>query len=101
MSSSGIIISYEAAERDVRNLEQAKATLNDALAALNNLLATAECVQGMTGSAIVNKTKVLIDRLNILNENLYNAQRAINAAVEEKREADERAAQLISGNGGI
>ena len=69
MSSSGIIISYEAAERDVRNLEQAKATLNDALAALNNLLATAECVQGMTGSAIVNKTKVLIDRLNKLNEN--------------------------------
>ena len=67
-------------------LEQAKATLNDALAALNNLLATAECVQGMTGSAIVNKTKVLIDRLNKLNENLYNAQRAINAAVEEKRD---------------
>ena len=101
MSSSGIIISYEAAERDVRNLEQAKATLNDALAALNNLVVTSGTMEGLTGNAINQKAQILVSRLNALNANLENAQRAINAAVEEKREADERAAQMINKNGVI
>lgn len=101
MSYSGIIISYEAAARDVRNLEQAKATLNDALSALNNLVVSAGSMEGMTGQAITQKARVLIARLNSLNHNLENAQHAINAAVEEKREADERAAQMINRNGGI
>ena len=100
MSSSGIIISYEAAERDVRNLEQAKATLNDALETLYNLLATAESIHGKTGTAIQNKTKQLIGRLKNLNMNLESAQKAINTAVKEKREADESAAQLINNNNG-
>lgn len=101
MSSSGIIISYEAAERDVRNLEQAKATLNDALAALNNLVVTSGTMEGLTGNAINQKAQILVSRLNALNANLENAQRAINAAVEEKRDADERAAQMINKNGVI
>ena len=101
MSSSGIIISYEAAERDVRNLEQAKATLNDALAALNNLVVTSGTMEGLTGKAINQKAQILVSRLNALNANLENAQRAINAAVEEKRDADERAAQMINKNGVI
>jgi len=101
LSSSGIIISYEAAERDVRNLEQAKATLNDALAALNNLVVTSGTMEGLTGNAINQKAQILVSRLNALNANLENAQRAINAAVEEKRDADERAAQMINKNGVI
>lgn len=101
MSSSGIVISYEAAERDVRNIEQAKVTLNEALAALNNLVVTSGTMEGATGNAINQKAQILVSRLNALNANLENAQHAINAAVEEKREADERAAQMINKNGVI
>ena len=95
-----IIVDFEAAQRDMTNLKNAGRTLQEASNAVQKLLSTANGMQGMTGTAIVNKAQIIAVKLDNLMLNLDKASRAINSAVEEKRLADAEAARM-SQSGGI
>lgn len=95
-----IIVDFEAAQRDMTNLKNAGRTLQEASDAVQKLLSIANGMQGMTGTAIVNKAQIIAVKLDNLMLNLDKASRAINSAVEEKRLADAEAARM-SQSGGI
>ena len=98
--SGVIIIDEDAARLDINNLESAKGKLNDAMAAVNKLMSITAQMQSNTGSAIQEKSRQIAVKLNDLMTNLSNAQKAINAAIEEKQAQDMRAEQ-INRSGGI
>ena len=95
-----VLISFEAAQRDINNLNSAMNTLKDANAAVSKLLSTASGMQGQTGAAIVAKAQQIAQKLSSLESNLMSASQAIHSAVEEKRQADAEAAR-VSQSGGI
>ena len=95
--SGQIAIDSAAAQADIQKITMAKQKLVDSLNSLNSLKTQASGMQGMTGTAIVNKAMELENQIKRLNEKLDASCSFINTTVARYKDLDRQyAAQIRS-----
>lgn len=99
--SGQIAIDSAAAQSDIQKITMAKEKLQDSLNSLNSLKANASGMQGMTGTAIVNKSVELEKQINALIEKLDTTCSYIRTTVARYKEEDRQYAAQIRAQGGI
>ena len=82
-------INPAAAENDIRNISRAKEKLEQATASIKNLRNIAAATQGQTGQAIMDQCDKLQNKVDALQTQLSNSQKAISIVVQ-KYEDDDR-----------
>ena len=99
MAVNGIKIDEVAARADISRINQAIPELQAARAALVRVKEQGEATKGKTGQAIVEKSNVLINRIDKLIRSLRETSSEINVTVQQNQLLDTGIATFINNIG--
>lgn len=83
-----ITIDEDAAKRDIRNIDDAIASLDGALKAIENIMARAADQKGKAMTATINKANQLKKRISLLKNELNGNKDVIRGTVSKYRQID-------------
>lgn len=98
-NSERLTIDPEAAEQDVRRMQQSIELLEEMRRKLQQLRETAQTMQGQTRDALVDKSQELLLRINNTMDNMQEAIVCIRRTVRKYEEKDAQLANVIAHGG--